>query len=63
MAIDYLVDERVENVSCAVLEQLRLTLTARPNVSESALRADASRQDIVGADEDVDFANAEVVVA
>jgi hypothetical protein len=40
-----------------VLEQVRLALAAGTNVGESTLGVQANREDVVRADEDVDFSD------
>ena len=58
IAVDHVVHQRVEHVSRAVAQQLGLALGARAHGGEAALRAMPHRQDVVGADEDVDLADA-----
>ncbi len=61
VTVDDGIHQRVQHVAGAVAELLRLRLAAGPYVVESFLDAAAHRQEVVGAGEDVDFADAQLV--
>ena len=63
VAVDDVVHQRVEHEARAVLQELGLALGARAHGGEADLRAVAHREHVVGADEDVDLAGDELLVA
>ena len=61
IAIDHRVHQRIEHIAGAVTQQLRLALGARAHPEEALLAVLAYREHVVAADEDVDFADPELV--
>src|SRR6185437_1854301 len=59
VAVDDGVEERVEDERRDMPEQLRLALGPRANAEKAGVGAVADRQDEVGADEDIDLADAQ----
>ena len=63
VAIDDVVDQRVEHERRAVAQEIGLTLGARAHGAEADLRAVTHREHVVGTDEDIDFADQELLGA
>ncbi len=63
IAVDDIVDQRIEHEARAVAQQLGLALGARAHAGEAELRTVPDRQHVIDADKDVDLADAQLVAA
>jgi len=63
VAVDDVVDQRIQHKPGAATQELGLALGARADRRESDLGAMADGEDVIDADEDVDFADPDVVGA